>query len=78
MFKTYGVKNRGVYSQKRHIYKNELFYVSMTTIRIQSYVEPRQSIPVLYSLHSQIRGCCYKYEEKYKEPLSLQLSSRQP
>jgi len=43
----YGVKNRGVYSQNRHIYNYEFCDVWMTTIRIHSYVEPRPSIPVL-------------------------------
>jgi hypothetical protein len=47
MFKMYGVKNRGVYSQNKHIYNNEFCYVSMTTVRIQSYVGPRPSIPVI-------------------------------
>lgn len=47
MFKKYGVKNRSVYSQNRHIYKTEFCDVSMTTRRIQSYVEPRPSIPAL-------------------------------
>ena len=47
MFKMYGVKNRGVYSQNTHIYNNEFWYVSMTTIRIQSHVGPLPSIPEL-------------------------------
>jgi hypothetical protein len=33
--------------QNRHIYNNEFCYVPMTTIRVQSYVQPRPSIPVL-------------------------------
>jgi hypothetical protein len=47
MFKMYGVKNRGVYSQNRLIDNNEFCYVSMTTIRMHSHVEPRPSIPLL-------------------------------
>jgi hypothetical protein len=47
MFKMYGVKNRSVYMQNRHIYNNEVCYVPMTTIPIHSYVQTRLSIPVL-------------------------------
>ena len=82
MFKTHGVKNRGVYSQNTHIQQRILLCVNdnhkNTELRRATSINSSATSMFLYSFHSQIRGCCYKYEEKYKERLSLQLSSRQP
>jgi hypothetical protein len=83
MFKMYGVKNRGVYSQNTtHIQQRILLWFNdnhkNTRLRRATSINSSATSTFLYSFHSQKRGCCYKYEEKYRERLSLQLSSRQP
>jgi len=71
-----------LYAKQTHIQQRILLCSNdnhtSTELRTATSINSSATSTFLYSFHSQIRGCCYKYEEKCKERLSPQLSSRQP